>query len=403
MTDRRLSDSPEECAAPLRVLDFTMVMAGPYCTRLLSDIGASVIKVEAPEGDGIRVRPPLRDGHSTYYGHLNCGKQSIALDLKSPEGLRIARELALRSDVVVENFRPGVMERFGLDYAALAHDNPGLVYCSISGFGYGNVDSGKPAYAPIVHATSGFDLAFMGHQGGAGAPPNTAIFIADVLAAVYAFGAIQTALLERAHTGAGQKVDVALMDSILSLLMYECQEAQFPTGRRRHAYRPMKASDGFIIIAPTSQKNYLALLEVLGNPAWGSAEGFRTVAEREANWGEFMDHIEAWTSQRAAQEVEVAFTAAGVPCARYRTIGEVMDDPVSQSRGRFETVRDAAGPFKVTNPPFKFSALDARVRGEVAELGADRDAILRDVLGLDRGQVEAARAAGAFGQSAIRS
>jgi len=392
-----ISPSAGQGSGPVRVLDFTAVMAGPYCTRLLADIGASVIKVEAPGGDSIRVRPPLRDGRSAYYGHLNCGKQSIVLDLKAAPGVEIARELALRCDVIVENFRPGVMDKLGLGYSRLAEQNPRLVYCSISGFGHGNADSGKAAYAPIVHATSGFDLAFMNHQPAAERPPNTAIFIADVLAGAYAFGAIQTALLERARTGQGQKVDVALLDSILSLLMYECQDAQFPVGRPRHTYGPLRASDGFIVIAPTSQKNYLALLAVLGHPAWGSTEGYRTVAEREANWAAFMGRIEDWTRVRPAAEVEAALTAAGVPCARYRTLREVMDDPGSVAAGRFETVHDASGPFMVTNPPFKFSAMEAHVRGRVAELDEHRDTVLRDLLGLDREQVAAARAGGAFG------
>ena len=383
--------------APLRVLDFTSVMAGPYCTRLLADIGAEVIKIEPPEGDGIRVRPPLREGRSAYYGHLNCGKKSVVLDLKSEQGLGIARDLARDCDVLVENFRPGVMAKFGLDYARAAEANPGLVYCSISGFGHGNDDSRKPAYAPIVHATSGFDLAFLGHQPPGAAPPNTAIFIADVLAAVYAFGAIQTALLQRERTGAGQRVDVALMDSILSLLMYECQDAQFPVGRRRHTYRPMKTSDGYVVIAPTSQRNYLALIAALGHPAWSQAPGYLTVGEREANWGEFMDRIEEWTRGRTAAEVETILTAAGAPCARYRTFREVMDDPVSAARGRFETVSDGAGPFQVTNPPFKFSDLSAHVRGTVAELGADGEDVLRRLLGYDEARIAAARDGGAFG------
>ena len=383
--------------APLRVLDFTSVMAGPYCTRLFSDIGAEVVKIEPPEGDGIRVRPPLREGRSAYYGHLNCGKQSVALDLKRPQGLAIARQLAGACDVLVENFRPGVMARFGLDYDSLRAANPQLVYAAISGFGQDNADSAKAAYAPIVHATSGYDLAFLGHQPPGASPPNTAIFVADVLAAVYAFGAIQTALLQRERTGAGQLVDVALMDSILSLLMYECQDAQFPVGRRRHAYRPMQAADGFVVIAPTSQKNYLALVAALGSPAWSADPGYRTVAEREANWGAFMDRIEEWTRPRSAETVEATLAAAGVPCARYRGFREVMDDPVSAARGRFETVHDGAGAFQVTNPPFKLSNLSARVRGAVAELGADAESVLRHWLGYGEAEIAAARAAGAFG------
>src|SRR3546814_295037 len=143
----------------LRVLDFSAMIAGPYCTRWLADLGAEVIKVEPLDGDYIRTRDPIRDGSSAYFGHLNAGKRSIALDLKNPEAAAIARRLATISDVVVENYRPGVMQRLGLDFAALSTENPRLVYCAISGFGQSGPDAARPAFAQIVHAASGFEMA----------------------------------------------------------------------------------------------------------------------------------------------------------------------------------------------------------------------------------------------------
>src|SRR5579862_8145077 len=159
------STSPKGALDGVRVLDFTAVMAGPYCTRLLADIGADVIKVEAPEGDMIRPPPgPFAGWRTAYFGQLNAGKRSLVLDLKKPEAVEVARALARCSDVVVENFRPGVMGHLGLDYETLSADDPRLIYCSISGYGQSGPSATKPAYAPIIHAASGFDLAHMGYQ-----------------------------------------------------------------------------------------------------------------------------------------------------------------------------------------------------------------------------------------------
>ena len=150
----------------VRVLDFTTIVSGPYCTRLLADLGAEVIKIEPPEGDFIRMQPPIRAGKSAYFAHLNCGKKSLAIDLRQPGASDLIRELAAKSDVVVENSRPGVMQRLGLDYATLAQMNPRLVYCSISGFGQSGPWATRSAYAPMLHAASGFDLVNLSYQNG---------------------------------------------------------------------------------------------------------------------------------------------------------------------------------------------------------------------------------------------
>src|SRR5439155_15425801 len=150
----------------LRVVDFTTTIAGPHCTRLLADLGAEVIKIEAPEGDMMRARPPLRNGASTSFGQLNTGKKSVVLDLKNPAAVAAVRRLVATADVLVENFRPGVMQRFGLDYPALQAVKPDLVYCSISGYGQTGPSAGLPAYAAVIHAASGYDLAQIAYQGG---------------------------------------------------------------------------------------------------------------------------------------------------------------------------------------------------------------------------------------------
>lgn len=361
---------------PVRVVDFSQVMAGPFCTRLLADVGAEVVKIEPPEGDAMRTRPPLRDGHSAYFGTLNAGKRSVVLDLKSEHGRRDAFTLACRADVVVENFRPGVMARLGIGWKALSAANPRLIYCAISGFGQSGAASTRAAYAPMIHAASGHDLALMNFSPELGRPAPTGMFYADVLAGVYAWGAIQTALLERERSGLGQLVDVGLMDSLLAMMVYECQEAQFPQPRKRHVYTPLKAADGFVMAVPLSGKNFASMVKLLGNPEWGSDPRFQTAAGREANWAEMMRHVETWTSLRSAEECERIFTEAGVPCSRYRSVGEVMADPATIERQIMGEVQDGAGTFLAPNPPFRMSRTEARVRRRVPDLGEATEEML---------------------------
>lgn len=190
--------SPSKRPGPLeaiRVLDFTNMLAGPYCTRLLADLGAEVIKVEPPGGDHNRNRRPVRNGHSSFFGHLNSGKKSIVLNLKSTAGRDAALALARMSDVVVENWRPGVADRLGVGYDAVRSVKADIVYCSISGFGQKGPFSQRPAYAPVVHAASGLDLAQLQHDGG-DKPAKSAMFTADILGGMSAFAAIQSALFQ---------------------------------------------------------------------------------------------------------------------------------------------------------------------------------------------------------------
>lgn len=364
---------------PLRVIDFTLVMAGPFCTRLFADMGAEVIKIEPPEGDAMRGRPPKREGHSRYFGHLNCGKHSLAVDLKVAEERNLVLKLIDTADVLVENFRPGVMDRLGLGYEALKARNPGLIFCSISGFGQTGMAAKKPAYAPMIHAASGYDLTLMSFSPEGGKPAPTGMFVADVLAGVYAFGAIQASLYQREQSGEGQRIDVALMDSIMSMMIYECQEAQFPQPRKRHVYGPLRASDGYVIAAPLSRKNFESLGKLLGNPPWIDDERFASAAGREQNWVEIMGHIEAWTKDKSAADCERLLNEAGVPCSRYRSVEEAMADPALVERGFLQTIEDGGGPYQVFGAPFKMSGCDVRARPHVPALGADLDRYLNEL------------------------
>jgi CoA:oxalate CoA-transferase len=380
----------------VRVLDFTSVMAGPFATRMLADLGAQVIKVESLEGDQVRARPPKRDGFSAYFGNLNAGKQSIACNLKSPEIVAIIKQLVATCDVLVENFRPGVMQRFGLDFAALAAINPRLIYCSISGYGQTGPKALHPAYAPVIHAASGFDMVNLRYQDEADRPATSGIFIADVLGGTHAFGAIQAALYQRERTGQGQHIDLSMLEAMVGMLVFETQEAQFPGDARRPLYTPLKTSDGFIMVAPTSPRNFEQLAEAVGHPEWRDDPRFRTNADRNANWATLLALTEEWTMERDAEEAEAILSRHGVPCARYRDIDEVLDDPQLAARGAFAQVSDGAGTFKVPNPPFHMSGSRVEARDYVARLGQDAGDVLAGI-GVNADAVAALRASGDLG------
>jgi crotonobetainyl-CoA:carnitine CoA-transferase CaiB-like acyl-CoA transferase len=372
----------------LRVLDFSIMIAGPYAARMLADLGAEVIKVEPPEGDHIRSAPPLRDGNSTYFGHLNCGKKSLCVDLRKEAGRALARELASRVDVVVENFRPGVMARLGLGYEALAKENAGLVYCSISGFGQTGPDANRPAYAPVVHAASGYELANIANHPHLDEPVSSNIFIADILAGALAFGAVNAALVRRARDGKGEHVDCTLMDAMLGMLVYECQSAQFEVTTRRPLYRPVRASDGFVIIAPISQNNFEDMARAAGHEEWTRDERFATRTARAHHWGALMALMQEWAAGRTATECEEAMREGGVPCSRYQTYAEAMKSPYAEARDSFATVTDPAGAFAVANPAFKLRNAAAAARPWVARLGEHNDEILGELLGRERAAIE---------------
>src|ERR1700734_1807172 len=207
----------------LRVLDFSTTIAGPHCTRMLADMGAEVIKIEPAEGETMRTRPPVRGGFSSTFGQLNAGKKSLVLDLKSPDAVDAIRRLVAGADVVVENFRPGVMRRLKLDYDSLKDLNPKLIYCSISGYGQTGPSAELPAYAPVIHAASGYDMAHLSYQPGRDRPDYCVIYHADVLTGVYAFGAISAALYRRHDTERGQHIDVSMLESMLTLPLNELQ------------------------------------------------------------------------------------------------------------------------------------------------------------------------------------
>jgi crotonobetainyl-CoA:carnitine CoA-transferase CaiB-like acyl-CoA transferase len=364
----------------LRVLDFTTTIAGPYCGRLLADLGAEVIKIEAPEGDMMRTRPPLRTGASTSFGQLNAGKKSVALDLKSPQGVEAARRLVATADVVVENFRPGVMRRFSLDYAAMREIKLDLVYCAISGYGQTGPSAELPAYAPVIHAASGYDLAQIAHQLEDRRPDFCGIFIADVLTGTYAFGAIMAALYQRQLTGEGQMIDVSMLESMLSLTLSEIQAAQFPVAPPgRPIFGPIATKDGYIMPAIASERTFQNLAIASGHPDWITDPRFAQYTERRKHWGELVDELERWSTTLTTTEVQAVFDRHGVPSSPYRTVKEAMADPQLAHRQAFAEIADAGGRFLALNPPFRLSAVRAAAQPFVAALGEHTKEVLSEI------------------------
>ncbi|WP_072389010.1 CoA transferase [Hyphomicrobium sp. CS1BSMeth3] len=354
----------------LKVLDFTTTIAGPHCARLLADLGADVIKIETAEGDLMRSRPPLRNGASTSYGQLNAGKRSIVLDLKRPEAVAATRRLIGGADIIVENYRPGVTRRLGIDYASASVENPRLIYCSISGYGQTGPAADKPAYAPVVHATSGYDLAHIAYHPGRERPDSCGIFTADIVAGTYAFGAISAALYQRSVTGKGQHLDVSMFEGMLSLMTVELQASQFnmPPRPKRALYGPAATADGFVNIAVASERTFQELGNAAGKP-WATDPRFAKYLDRRANWAEFMDELEEWTRTLTTSELMAVLDRHGVPAGPYRTVKEALADPQLAHRGAMQEVHDAAGAFKVLNPAFRMSASETQAGPRAPALG----------------------------------
>jgi crotonobetainyl-CoA:carnitine CoA-transferase CaiB-like acyl-CoA transferase len=378
-----------EALKGLKVVDLTTTIAGPHCTRLLADLGADVIKIEGPEGDMMRTRPPLRDGASASFGQLNAGKRSAVLDLKDPLAQKAVRQLAANADIFVENYRPGVTRRLGISYAQLAELNPRLIYGSISGYGQAGPSAELAAYAPVIHAASGYDVAHMSYQPGRTQPDNCGIYIADVLSGTYAFGALLAALNQRHTSGKGQHVDVSMLESMLSLTLIEIQAAQFsiPPPPKRHMFSPVATKDGYIHVAVASERTFQGLAEAAGRSDWITDPRFEKYLDRRSNWAELMDELEDWSRTLPSKEVLAALDRCNVPASPYRTVKEVMADPQLEHRRAFAEVHDKGGTFKTLNPPFRLSASETRVVPSAAALGEHTEEVLKEA-GLTEAEID---------------
>jgi crotonobetainyl-CoA:carnitine CoA-transferase CaiB-like acyl-CoA transferase len=373
----------------LRILDFSTTIAGPHCSRLLADMGAEVVKVESTEGDLMRSRPVQRDGFSTMFGQLNAGKKSIVLDLKKPEAVAAIKKLAATVDILVENYRPGVMKRLGLDYAELSKVNPRLIYCAISGYGQTGPGAGRPAYAPVIHASTGYDMAHLFYQQGRQRPDNCGIFVADYASGAYAMGAILAAVHQRHATGKGQMVDVSMFETLVGMLLGEVNRAQFDFEMpSRPMYGPIEASDGYVMLATASEKTFQDMATAAGRRDWLTDPRFEKYQDRRMNWGLLVDELEEWSKKMSVKDVVAALEKQGVPCSPYVTVTEALQDPQVEHRGSLCTIEDGGGSYKSPAPPFRFSGSPLQSGPKVAALGEDTRSVLAQA-GLTPSEIEA--------------
>jgi len=384
-----MSDKP---LGGLKVVDFSAVFAGPICTRLLSDCGADVIKVEPPVGGDV-IRGPY--GRSRLFAHFNAGKKCVALNLAMAEAQELARELIADADVVVENYRPGIMAKFGLDYDSLKDEFPGLVYCSISGFGQTGPQVHRAAYAPIAHAASGFDHVHQQDQPDAEAPPPVwGIMVADMLTGSYAHGAILTALLGKERHGRGEYIDVTMLESMMMLIPTQIQFAQIDNPPTVAGFRPVLCKDGFVMICIVSGKNLKCLADTIGKPELAKDDRFQLGA-RNNNADAFFAEIEAFTSQYTVDEAERLLNDGGVPCSRYNSPADLFSHPQLIERSSFTTFEERTNSFLIQNAPFLLRSVDISTNPTNPALGEHT----LEVLGRskDKEALEALRSQGVIG------
>ena len=348
-------EKPDKPLNGLKIVDFSAVFAGPICTRLMSDCGADVIKVEPPVGGDV-IRGPF--GRSRLFAHFNAGKKCVALDLGTSKGQEMARELISEADVVVENYRPGIMSKFGLDYASLKDDFPSMVYCSISGFGQTGPHVHRAAYAPIAHAASGFDYVHQHDQIEPEAPPPVwGIMVADMLTGSYAHGAILTALLGRQRHGRGDYIDVTMLESMMMLIPSQVQLAQMENPPPTGGFRPIQCKDGFVMVCIVSGKNLKCLAETIGKPELVDDERFQLV-NRSQYQDDFFGEIEAFTSRYTVDEAEGLLNEGGVPCSRYNSPSDLFSHPQLTERSSFKQFEDDTSKFLVQNSPYLLKGCD---------------------------------------------
>lgn len=373
-----------------KVVDFSAVFAGPICSRFLVDCGAQVIKIETL-GVGDITRGV--DGITRTFAHFNAGKRSIAVDLKSPSGQALVKRLISDADIVLENFRPGIMAKFGLDYDSLKDSSPELIYCSISGFGQSGPYVHRAAYAPIVHAASGFDSVHAASQGNADSrPANWEIMIADILTGTTAFGAIQTALLGRERHGIGEHIDISMMESMMTLIPAHIQSEQMEEPPVIGRFHPVKVKDGFVMMCAVSDKNLESLASALNRPELLSDPRFIR-GPRTANFGLLVTEVERWSSSLTADECEAALNRAGVPCSKYQQVEDLFAHPQVLERQSFTTVSDdKLGDFLIQNMPIKFRNTESAATPWAAALGQHTDEVLAGELGLAQSEIDELRA-----------
>lgn len=374
----------------LRVLDLTQFLSGPFATQILGDLGAEIIKVEAPDGDMTRNLPPYFVGEdSAYYLSVNRNKKSIVLDLKTDAGKAVLRRLALASDVIIENFRPGVLERLGLSYSEVSREKPGVIWCSISGFGQDGPYRSRPAYDMIVQALSG-GMSMTGEPDGR--PVRSGVPVGDLAAGLYAVIGVLAAQAEKAVDGRGNYVDVSMLDCQVAMLCYQAAYhlASGDVPKRQGTghdsiptYRSFTSGDGndFVMTANT-ERMWRRLCDVVGRPELADDERFRTNERRYANRNELWAVLEAEFLRKSADEWVAALLDAEIPAAVVNTLDRSLADPQVRHRGMvLEMADDAGHSVAVPGNPIKLGRSNLTDHAYPPGLDGDGVAILETVLG----------------------
>lgn len=390
----------------LRVLDFTQFLSGPYATQILGDLGADVIKIEAADGDMTRRLPPYFIGsESAYYLSVNRNKRSLAIDLKSKAGRELARQLALNCDVVVENFRPRVLEKLGLSYADIAARKPEIIWCCISGFGQDGPYRDRPAYDMIVQAMSG-GMSMTGEKDGH--PVRSGIPLGDISAGMYGVIGILAALVEKNRTGKGKLIDVSMLDCQIAMLSYQAAyylasgdvPARQGSGHDSiPTYRSFTCGDGMdIAITANTERMWANLCSALGCPELSADERFATNERRYANRAALWGILEPAFLAKSASEWADALVASEVPAAVVNTLDRSLNDSQVLHRNMVLAMQGPEGEkLRVAGNPLKFTGEAEPVHRYPPQLGADTSAILKSVLGLEQERIDALARDGAFG------
>lgn len=388
----------------IKVLDLTRVLAGPYCTMLLADMGADVVKVERPgAGDDTRgYGPPFLNGESAYFLSINRNKRSLTLNLKHDKALQIMRQLLETADVVVENFRPGTMEDFGFGYETVRHLNPRLIFCSISGYGHTGPDAELPGYDLIIQGEGGA-ASLTGDPNGP--PYKVGTSQADIVAGMMGFQGILLALLARAQTGRGQKIDIGMLDCQVALLTYQAG-IYFATGQsptrmgNQHPtitpYETYRCQDGYINLACGNDSMWKSFCRAMGQAAWAEDARFRTNADRVQHRRQLGALLEPLMLQKTAQAWIDILRAHGIPCGCIQSVRDVCDSAQVQAREMVVPLEHPkAGPIRVTGVPIKLSDTPGAVEKPPPVLGEHTMQVLGDWLQMSPVEIDSLRQAGA--------
>ncbi|MEZ5775223.1 MAG: CoA transferase [Hyphomicrobiaceae bacterium] len=387
----------------IRVLDLSRVVSGPFCTMQLGDMGADVIKVEEPEhGDDTRAfGPPFVAGEAAYYLSVNRSKRSLALNLKAKAALPILKSLIERSDVLIENFRPGAADRLGLDYETVSGWNPRIVYCSISGFGTTGPERDRPGYDLIVQGASGI-MDITGDP--AGPPMKVGTSVADLVTALYGAQAILLALRARDRSGRGQRIEVAMVEAMASLLTFNAgiffASGRSPTRRgNSHAtivpYETFRAADGWINLGVANDALWVKFCNACGLEAVRDDPRFRRAPDRVENREALLPMINATMASRSRAEWVHVLGAAGVPCGEIRTVGEVCTNEALQARGMIRDLpHSTIGQFRTIDTPMRLDDTPGGAELAPPLLGEHTMEILTELAGLSAAEVERLAEAG---------